>query len=157
MSDQLILKKFNGPHSSYNEEVGDHVCAAIVEGATLREIAEELNINRCTILSWVHQNEDFAKKYRIARQMQAECLVDDIMTIANDGTNDYMERETKTGGTEMVINSEHIQRSRLRIDSIKWVAGKFAPRVYGDRVDVNHTGGVTATLLIVDGPPADKS
>ena len=33
-----------------------------------------------------------------------------------------------------VANSEWINRSRLRVDTRKWLAGKLCPRLYGDNV-----------------------
>ena len=30
------------------------------------------------------------------------------------------------------LDTEHINRSRLRIDSRKWMASKLAPKIYGD-------------------------
>ena len=36
------------------------------------------------------------------------------------------------------LDHEHVQRSRLRVDTRKWAAGKLAPKRYGDKVQ--HTG-----------------
>ena len=137
-------------------DLQDLICQMLVDGATLTDCASEIKVHKSTILRWISHSEDFAKKYRLARQMQAEVLVDQMMNIANDGTNDYTTKLLSNGEEVEVVNSEHIQRSRLRIDTIKWVAGKFAPRVYGDHINVNHSGGVTATLVVMDAP-ADKS
>ncbi len=51
---------------------------------------------------------------------------------------------------ERVVDHENIQRSRLRVDALKWVASKLAPRKY-------HKGGLNfqpAVLVqIGDGAP----
>jgi len=58
---------------------------------------------------------------------------------------------------ERVVDHENIQRSRLRVDALKWVASKLAPRKYGDRVEHDHKGGLnfqSAVLVqIGDGAP----
>jgi hypothetical protein len=42
------------------------------------------------------------------------------------------------GGCE--LNGEHIQRSRVRIDTRKWMLSKMLPKVYGDKTEVAVTG-----------------
>ena len=42
------------------------------------------------------------------------------------------------GGWE--LNGEHIQRSRVRIDTRKWMLSKMLPKVYGDKTEVAVTG-----------------
>jgi hypothetical protein len=58
-------------------------------------------------------------------------IADELLEIADDGSNDWMEREK--GGYE--LNAEHIQRSRARIDTRKWLLSKMLPKVYGDTKD----------------------
>ena len=44
------------------------------------------------------------------------------------------------------LNGENIQRSRLRIDTRKWLMSKLNPKVYGDKLDMTTNGndiGVT--------------
>ena len=70
-----------------------------------------------------------------------------IRDIADDGSNDYMEKLDKDG--EVIgysINGENIQRSRLRVDSRKWLASKLLPKKYGDKLDVNQSGNVTVVI-----------
>jgi hypothetical protein len=59
-----------------------------------------------------------------------------ITEIADDGSNDWIERETKSGRMLTVPDQEHINRSRLRIDARKWLLSKLAPRKYGDKLEL---------------------
>jgi hypothetical protein len=46
---------------------------------------------------------------------------------------------------------EHINRSRLRVDTRKWYLSKLAPKRYGEKVDVNVGGqqdGAPLTTVI---------
>ena len=38
------------------------------------------------------------------------------------------------------FNSHDAQIGRLRVDALKWVASKLAPKRYGDKVEVEQTG-----------------
>lgn len=76
-----------------------------------------------------------------ARETQADAIFDEILDIADDGSNDWMEKHDGEGGNiGWRENGEAIQRSRLRIDARKWMAGKLRPKVYGDKVELEHSG-----------------
>ena len=66
-----------------------------------------------------------------AREAQADALFDEILEIADDSRNDTVHGEN--GDTP---NHEWIARSKLRIDTRKWMAAKLRPKVYGDKIDV---------------------
>ena len=136
------------PPLLYDEETGDRICALIIEGLSLRAICREHPEMpaRSTINKWLSLNEAFADQYAKACEMRAEEVFEEILDIADDGTNDWMERNGKDGETgDTVLNGEHVQRSRLRIDARKWALSKMIPKKYGDKIDTsgNHTFNVT--------------
>jgi hypothetical protein len=94
--------------------------------------------DKATVFRWLAQNEGFRDQYARAREAQADALFDEMLDIADDGSNDWMERKREDGSTEEVLNHEHIQRSKLRIDARKWMAGKLRPKVYGDATTLKH-------------------
>lgn len=51
-------------------------------------------------------------------------------------------RDKKTGEIEIVPNLEHINRTRLRVDTRKWIVSKLLPKKYGDLVRTEHSGKV---------------
>lgn len=67
-------------------------------------------------------------------------MAEDILDIADDGTNDYMMRERPDGTEYELVNSEHIQRSRLRVDTRKWLMAKMKPKKYGEKLDLTTKG-----------------
>jgi len=90
---------------------------------------------------------EFLKQYARAKEESADALAEEMLEIADDGRNDWMARN---GGTDdegnarentYVLNGEHIQRSRVRIDTRKWLASKLKPKKYGDRVDLTNSDG----------------
>ena len=47
-------------------------------------------------------------------------------------------QDLPTEDGKKALDHEHGQRSRLRVDTRKWAAGKMAPKRYGDKIQ--HTG-----------------
>lgn len=46
-------------------------------------------------------------------------------------------------GTEIESTSgDAVDRSRLRVDTIKWYASKIAKKRYGDKIEVEHSGSI---------------
>jgi hypothetical protein len=114
------------------------ICNRIADGESLRAICDEADMpDKSTIFRWLsaEQHKDFCR----AREARADSLVDDILSIADDARNDWMKRngENATGYQE---NGEALRRSALRIDARKWLAGKMAPKKYGDKQTHEHAG-----------------
>ena len=72
-----------------------------------------------------------------AREEQAEFMAEEILEIADDGRNDFMEQDDSSAAFK--INGENIQRSKLRIDTRKWLMGKLKPKKYGERLALDVT------------------
>jgi hypothetical protein len=116
------------------------VCQLIAEGYTLRQVAREVGCeSAAAITEWVRADADFAVRYARAKEMQADRFAEEIIEIADDGRNDWMEREID-GRTVRVTDHEHIQRSRVRIDARKWLMAKMAPKKYSDRMTLAGDG-----------------
>jgi hypothetical protein len=126
--------------SDYSPKVAERVCVAIAEGYSLRQIAaREGWPDRSTILRWLNKHAEFRDQYARAREMQAEHFADEILEIADDGSNDWIERENAAGRVVAAIDHEHIQRSKLRVDARRWLMSKMAPKVTGkDGGPVEH-------------------
>lgn len=90
----------------------------------------------------------FLEQYETARAIQADLMAEELIEIADDGTNDYMEKLLQSGETIEVVNTEHIQRSRLRVDTRKWVASKLKPKKYGEKLDLTSDNKALPTPII---------
>jgi hypothetical protein len=117
----------------------DTICERLAQGQSLVEVCAPDDMpSRNTVYTWLARYPEFHDRYARARQVQADALFDEILEIADDAQNDWMERN----GADDVgyqLNGENIQRSRLRIDARKWMAGKLRPKVYGDKQEIDHT------------------
>lgn len=75
--------------------------------------------------------------YARGKAAQADYMAEQILEIADDGRNDVW-HDPETG--KPVVDFDHIQRSRLRVDARKWIAAKLAPRKYGEKTQLEHSG-----------------
>src|SRR3990167_3897356 len=88
--------------------------------------------NKDTINEWRYKYPDFSAQYAQAKIFQIETLIDEIIDIADNSTQDEIINDQGV----RVCNSEFIARSRLRIDTRKWLAAKLCPRLYGDKEEL---------------------
>lgn len=94
-----------------------------------------------TIMLWLDEDRSLSERYEKAKAAQADFMADELLEIADDGRNDWMEKLGKDGQpVGFIVNGEHVQRSRLRVDTRKWLAAKLRPKKYGEKVDLNHGG-----------------
>lgn len=125
-----------GRPTIYSEELAQVICESLMVGMSLRKICELDDMPAIsTVMQWLASNKsDFMEQYAHARQVQAEYLLDELIDIADDSSNDY----EIVDGQER-LNQEHIQRAKLRIDTRKWNIEKLAPKRYGNKQQVDHT------------------
>jgi hypothetical protein len=96
--------------------------------------------SKTTVMRWLAAHAEFRDQYAGAREAQADYYAEEIVEISDDGTNDWMERKRGDGETEEVENKEVLNRSRLRVDTRKWLMARMAPKKYGDRITQELTG-----------------
>jgi hypothetical protein len=143
----------------FSEVIATKICDALADGRSLRSICLDDDMpSQSTVFRWLGDERfaAFRERYARARELQADAIFDEILDIADDGSNDWMTRQIGEAEVE-IVNHEHIQRSRLRIDARKWMASKLAPKKYGDKIELAH--GVTdqAAELIREGMTAKEA
>lgn len=122
--------------------VQQEICRRVMEGESVRRICMDEHMPcRSTVLNWLAAEPAFRAGYAFAKQLLAETLAEEIIEISDDAARDWV-----TGENGPAFDHEHVQRARLRVDSRKWLAGKLAPKRYGD-----------ASTLRLDGLGEDRS
>jgi len=140
-----------GRPTDYNKKIAVTICDRIVEGESLRSITRDDAMPSIkTVYSWIRIYPEFLKQYGLAKDDQMDTLADEMLDICDDSTNDYMDRKNKDGSENEVINSENIQRSRLRVDTRKWIAERMKPKKYGAKQDINLGGQSDNPIQIVN-------
>lgn len=131
-----------GRPTSYTQELADKICEELATGYSLRTVTKDLKLPSMeTVFRWIRTHPEFREQYIRAKQEAADAMAEELLDISDDGTNDFMEDDYHKGRTPgYTINGENIQRSKLRVDTRKWLMAKMKPRVYGDKLDMTTNG-----------------
>jgi hypothetical protein len=135
----MMASKPMGRPTIYSPELAKKICDLVATNTLGYRKLEELYPDlpdESSVRLWRHTYQDFSLQYAQAKATQAELLAEEIIEIADNGRNDWMESSDDEGGAGWKINGEHINRSRLRIDTRKWHASKLQPKKYGDAKQV---------------------
>ncbi len=130
------LKKIKAP--KYTDELAHEICRAIsINTFGLGKLCQ-MNPHwpcRQTINEWRLDHEEFRQKYYEARKFQIDLLAEDMIDIADDTCNDTIMRQGHDGQEKAYVNAEWINRSRLRVDTRKWMASRLLPGIYGEKTE----------------------
>jgi len=151
----MAEKRKTGRPSSYTETIAGTICERIAAGESLRGITSEAGMpDEATVYRWIAKDESFREKYALARARAMDVMAEELLLIADDGRNDTY---TDAEGNERT-DADVIARSRLRVDTRKWLMSKLAPKKYGDRVDLTHSapdGGPVRLMNVMFGAEPD--
>jgi hypothetical protein len=135
----------------YTMDLAAEVCRRISDGESLRQVCRDESMpSTSTVLKWARELPEFSQQYAKAREDLLEHWAEEITDIADDGSNDWIKREHESGRLDLVPDSEHINRSRLRVDTRKWLLSKLAPKKYGERVAAELSGPDGKPIAVAD-------
>jgi hypothetical protein len=145
-ADQAVIeaKRKQGAPSTYTVDIGNEIVTRMANGQSLNAICKlEHMPHISTVYDWCEKDSSFAAKYARARELAAHTLFSAMKDIADDDSNDLLDDGSP--------NNAAIQRARLRVDTYARIAGKLAPKSFGERMEaqtvtVNHN-----TLTMIDG------
>lgn len=124
-------------------EICKVIFANMTEGISLRKSAIEANISPSSAMDWIDEL-NLGEQYARANNELMLFWADQVVDIADDSKNDYI--ETESGFRP---NTELVARSRLRIDSRKWILSKLAPKKYGDKLDLSSSDGTMSPPTVI--------
>lgn len=128
----------------FTPELDDEICTHVACGESMRTIcANEAMPSMSTVFKWLRENEEFSQHYARAKEDAADAMAEEILDIADDASNDWMIVHKKDDSEAWQLNGEHVQRSRLRVDTRKFLMSKMKPKKYGDKLDVESRSEVT--------------
>ena len=114
------------------EEIQTVFLEQIQTGRSLRSVCKDEGMpNQATIMRWIMAQPEFANKYTRARMNQADVLFDRMEEVEENVANGSMDSHA----------------ARVVLDSMRWRASKLAPKVYGDRLEVQ----VSDTRISISG------
>lgn len=136
-----VSTNLGGRPPVYSQDTADRLCEMIATSSkSLRTICKEEGMPSVgTVLKWLKENTNgFLAQYTRAKEEQADLLVEEMIDISDDGSNDFM-TIVKGDISYEVENKEWTSRSKLRVETRKWIASKLKPKKYGEKLDLNKT------------------
>lgn len=130
----------------FTPELAAEICKRLADGESLRSVCRDpVMPARSTVERWITADRDgFAGQYARARNVGLDEIADELLEVAADGSNDWMKRnDPENPGYD--FNGEHVQRSRLRVDTGKWYLSKLAPKRYGEKLELSGPDGQPIT------------
>lgn len=120
--------------SKFTPELAAAICRRVSGGETLRDVCASKDMPvSSAVHRWLANNSEFRAQYVVARNAMIEALVDKALHYAETATE------------------KNAHARRLYVDTVKWYASKIAPKIYGDKVDVNVSGTVSVGDAIEEG------
>ena len=129
--------------SIYSPELATTICMRIAEGRSLRSICKDEDMpDASTVTRWLAsgEHEEFCTQYARARTLQADAIFEECLEIADTPVEGVRTEESEDG--VRTIREDMLGHRRLQVDTRKWMAGKLAPKKYGEKVEVEHGGNV---------------
>ena len=109
-----IIKPIGRP-TKYNQVLAETLLNHLMMGESLRAICNRDDMpNKSTVFRWLANNQAFCDQYRLARELQIDTLIEEILNI--------------TDHVELSITA--INRASLQVKTRRWYASKLKPRVY---------------------------
>lgn len=121
--------------SKYSEKVVSDICARLAEGEPMAQICRDEGMPAYrTVKDWADEDSPRGKAVSAAiaraREEGFDALAAECLEIADDGSRDY----TQTTDGRIVPDHDHIQRSKLRIETRLKLLAKWDPKRYGEAV-----------------------
>lgn len=137
----------DGKRPACDGELFEDVLSMIAAGIPLRQICRFPDMpTKDAIYKYLEDETDPTEhgrrlaRYARARRLGFDEIAEEGLEIIDDGTNDYIERE-RDGVPEIVLDREHIQRSKLRFEGRMKLLAVWDPRRYGDLLKVGDPDG----------------
>jgi hypothetical protein len=108
----------------------DEIMEGIADGVPLREICRREGMpNWRTVYDWLEADEEMAARFARAREIGFDAIAEDILSNVDN----------------VKAISEHIQRSKLQVETRLKLLAKWSPKKYGEKqqVEVGNKDGET--------------
>lgn len=138
-----------GRPSSFTQKIADEICERIAtQPRGIDRICDEDDDmpTARTVHRWLNEHDDFCQSYLRAKERQADLLFDQALQIADTPQLGRIvkRKPVKVGETEIMLGGEAVTSEeiteedmlghrKLQVDTRLRMAGKLAPKKYGDK------------------------
>lgn len=102
------------------------------KGVSLREACRMHEVAIGTFFGWVEQDEQLAEHYARARARLLDVKAEELEEIGE-----------RAASAESAVE---VAGLRLMSDNRKWLLSKLAPKKYGDKLDLTHSGSLKVSV-----------
>lgn len=142
------------PSIPFDQGIADEICERLVSSRMgLEYVLDSMRPEfpatpgLTTVYKWMAANPEFAEDSARARLLSADTYVDAALNEAHTSRNGVITTTQEWGTQEKV--SDNVERSKLIVQTLLKRAGQLNPKKYGDKLDVEHSGGLTVKRVIV--------
>lgn len=123
-----------------NDKLLQEITERLSQGEPLAQICRDEGMPAArTVREWQQNDEQVSAAIARAREEGFDAIAAECLDIADDGRNDWMNRAADAGDEQALqFNGEHVQRSKLRVDTRLKLLAKWDPKRYGERLAVDH-------------------
>lgn len=143
--------------SKKTEEIVLEILNRVARGETVTQICRDAHMpTSSTVQKWIRTDPDFQQAFIEAREFQMNAFADQIIELADNSVGDIRLAFDKFGNIVPEVNYENVQRSKLRIDTRKWLMEKFYKKQYGkdsssgEETKKLPSGNVTVQIMLPD-------
>jgi hypothetical protein len=125
----------------------DAMLREIETGSSTRKTCEKYSVRYGNFFEYLAANALEAERYARAKDLGLETWADQIVELADEQRIGEKTRETKDG--TFTETGDMVERSRLQIESRKWLLARLKPSRYGDALNLKHSGNIGLKQLII--------
>lgn len=122
------------------------ICARLGKGEPLAQICRDMHMPGVqTVADWAKADENVSVSIARARADGFDAIAAECLGIADDKADDF-----KPGPQGLAFDAEHVQRSKLRIETRLKLLAKWDPKRYGEKQQVEHSGTIDSATTIIE-------
>lgn len=128
-----------GRPSLYTPELIEAIAERLSNGDPMAVICRDPGMPAYrTVKDWMDSKPEVSAAIARAREEGFDVIAAGMLEIADDARNDYMQALGDEEVSAYKLNGEHIQRSKLRIETRLKLLAKWDPKRYGERLALEH-------------------
>lgn len=101
----------------------------------VRSAAAAVGLSRGAVFRMAEADPESRLLYSRARSAQAHCLAEEALTLADSARG---------------MDADGVRATALAVDTRKWYTSKIAPKLFGDRLDVDVQARHAVTVRVVE-------
>lgn len=137
-----------GRPCDYSQETADAIVEWIAEGKPLREFCRQESTPAWrTVYDWLSTREDFSARFARARDMGADAIAEEALSIA-DTPLEGVRTEIDSEGYTKEVREDMLGHRRLQVDTRLKLLAKWHPKKYGEKISTELTGANGGPVIV---------